>query len=86
MRASAEPLARHASVEMRLSARVCGEDFLSASEANHFCASGLMVEGMGTTRMTWAVPSESKVAESGCGTEPDCADARKQIASPTIAT
>ena len=52
MRASVEPRARHASVEMRLSASVCGVDFLSASEASYFCASRLMVDGMGTTRMT----------------------------------
>src|SRR5713226_7705862 len=71
---------------MRLSARVCGGNFFSVSEASHFCASWLIVEGMGITRFICAAPSESKLAESVCDTELDCAAADKQSASPTIAT
>src|ERR1700730_2748991 len=67
---------------MRLSARVFGCDFFLASEASHSCASGLMVVGMGTTRVTCAVPSASKLAESAGRVELDCAAAGKQSASP----
>src|SRR5258707_8351818 len=63
---------------MRLSARVCGGNFFSVSEASHFCASWLIVEGMGITRFICAAPSESKLAESVCDTELDCAAADKQ--------
>src|SRR6516162_152329 len=58
---------------MRRSASVWWPVFLLASDASHFCASGVMVDGMGTTRVMWAVPSASKVAEFCCGAEADCA-------------
>src|SRR5215469_15762721 len=74
LRASAESLARQASVWMRRSARGSGPEVVLGSAASHVCASGLIVGGMGTTRVMWAVPSGSKVAESCAGLEADCAD------------
>jgi len=85
-RASAESFFRQASVATRLSASVCGWDFPSESEASHFCASGLTVDGMGITRLTCAVPSESKLEEFACGAGGDGAAAVAQIASPATAT
>src|ERR1700675_122956 len=67
---------------MRRSASVCGCDFFLASEASHPWGSGLTGDGMGTTRVTCAVPSTSKLAESVGGVELDCAAAGKQSASP----
>src|SRR5579863_4129521 len=61
------------SVRARRSARVSGPDFFSLSDASHFCASGLIVNGIGTTRTMCAVPSGSKVAESFGAVGFDCA-------------
>src|SRR5260370_34944685 len=63
-RASADWLTRHSSVCLRRSARDSGPGVDCDSEASHFCASGLTVDGMGTTRVMCAVPSGSKVADA----------------------
>ncbi len=65
--ASADCFARHSSVRLRRISRVSGAAFEPSSDWSHFRASGLMVAGMGTTRVMCAVPSESKVAESAAG-------------------
>jgi hypothetical protein len=64
---SADCFARHSSVRLRRISRVSGAAFEPSSDWSHFRASGLMVAGMGTTRVMCAVPSESKVAESAAG-------------------
>src|SRR6266700_3181572 len=69
-RASADWLTRHSSVRLRRSARDSGPGVVCESETSHFCASGLTVEGKGTTRVMCAVPSGSKVAESCDATSP----------------
>src|SRR5215471_19375214 len=74
LRASAESLARQASVCTRRSARGSGPEVLLGRDPSQVCASGLTVGGMGTTRVMCAVPSASKVAESCGGFELDCAD------------
>src|SRR5215469_4699986 len=74
LRASAESLARQASVWTRRSARLSGPEVFFGSDPSQTCASGLTVGGMGTTRVMCAVPSGSKVAESCEGFEVDCAD------------
>src|SRR5258708_30623010 len=71
---------------MRRSASVWGWDFFLASEASHSWASGLTVDGIGTARVTCAVPSTSKLAESAGGVEEDCAAAGKRSASPPATT
>src|SRR5260370_23059309 len=63
-RASADWLTRHSSVRLRRSASDSGPGVVCESVASHFWASGLTVEGMGTTRVMCAVPSGSKAAES----------------------
>src|SRR5215469_8447489 len=73
LRASAESLARQASVWTRRSAKLSGPEVFFGSDASQACASGLTVGGMGTTRVMCAVPSGSKVAESLVGAEVDCA-------------
>src|SRR5215469_13215126 len=75
LRASAESLARQASVRTRRSAKLSGPEVVPGSDASQAWASGLTVGGMGTTRVMWAVPSASKVAESFAGVELDCAKA-----------
>ena len=71
LRASAVSCARYASVRARRSARLSGPGVLCVSEFSQVCASGLMVLGIGTTRVMWAVPSASNVAESFAGAEGD---------------
>jgi len=77
---------RHASVCARRSASDSSPDFSFVREASHCCASELMVVGIGTMRVTYAVPSASKVAESFCEAERHCASALRLTASVALAT
>jgi hypothetical protein len=66
---------RQASVPARIAARSADCPGWLSISFSHFCASGETVAGMGTTRVMCAVPSESKVAESGLAEEGVCAKA-----------
>ena len=68
--ASASPakaLACHASVDLRRSESDCDAASSRTGRASRCCASGLMVAGTGTTRVTCTVPSEAIMLVSFCG-------------------
>ena len=62
--ASADCFLRHSSVCARRSSSVCAAVLFLVSPVRYCWASGLMVVGIGTMRVTCAVPSGSNVAES----------------------